>query len=81
MSRKAMPDPSTVASRTHRACGVPHVTDWLLSSDARTIPPVIRSFALPPAEPVFPHETEGDDVVTRSPRAAAADGDRHILIA
>ena len=30
---------------------------------------------------VLPHQPEGDDVVTRSERAASADGDRDILIA
>jgi hypothetical protein len=38
-SRNAMPDPSTVASRTHRALRVPHVTDSSLEIGAGTVLP------------------------------------------
>ena len=76
-----MPDPSTVASRIHRACGVPHVTDLFLSTDARTISLVIRSSGRPSAEPVLPHESEGDDVVARAPRVTTADRNRDELLA
>ena len=38
-SRNAMPDPSTVASRTQRAVGVPHVTAPAPAIGAVTLPP------------------------------------------
>ena len=37
-SRNAMPDPSTVASRTQRAVGVPHVTASSLANGPGTFP-------------------------------------------
>jgi hypothetical protein len=47
-SRKAMPEPSTVASRIHRACGVPHAAPSSLDIDTRTLAPPARGIVFEP---------------------------------